>query len=490
MSLYRRYFAATSNADFGYFGGGFDPSARSTVDRIDYNNDTATAVAKGPLTLARYHLAATGNADFGYFGGGKTPSSPALSTVDRIDYTNDTATASPKGPLSSARAYIAAVGNLNFGYFGGGSVVSTVDRIDYTNDTATASPKGPLSLARKELGATSARANGFVPIGPSVVSNAAAMTASPNPTKVGYFIGGHNPTFTTIERIDYTNDTVAASVRGPLNFAIQGGSATGNSFFGYYSSGNRQGPSAPYGPFSMVQRINYTNDTATAVTVGPLSNESYGGAGATGTADFGYFGGGYVAGPTYYTTVNRIDYSNDTATAAVKGPLSAARGYVSATGNKSFGYFGGGHWPGLSTVDRIDYSNDTVTASPKGPLSQAREGTASTGNADFGYFGGGMGSTVPGSNISSRVDRIDYSNDTATAAVKGPLTGVKRKAAATGNINFGYFGGGETPANPNYTDICRIDYSNDTATALKKGTLFDGRGALGACSGAANALPQ
>ena len=71
MSLYRRYFAATSNADFGYFGGGFDPSARSTVDRIDYN-DTATAVAKGPLPVAKYHLAATGNADFGYFGGGKT----------------------------------------------------------------------------------------------------------------------------------------------------------------------------------------------------------------------------------------------------------------------------------------------------------------------------------------------------------------------------------------------------------------------------------
>ena len=168
----------------------------------------------------------------------------------------------------------------------------------------------------------------------------------------------------------------------------------------------------------MVQRINYANDTATAVTVGPLSNENYGGAGATGTANFGYFGGGYVAGPTLYTTVNRIDYSNDTATAAVKGPLSAARSYVSATGNKSFGYFGGGHWPGLSTVDRIDYSNDTATASPKGPLSIARQGTASTGNADFGYFGGGMGSTVPGSNISSRVDRIDYSNDTATAAVK------------------------------------------------------------------------
>ena len=47
--------------------------------------------------------------------------------------------------------------------------------------------------------------------------------------------------------------------------------------------------------------------------------------------------------------VDRIDYSNDTATAAVKGPLSAARRYMGATGNADFGYFGGGGSPDKST---------------------------------------------------------------------------------------------------------------------------------------------
>ena len=47
---------------FGYFGGGYGSSSYSTVDRIDYSNDTATAVAKGPLNNAKYELAATGNA--------------------------------------------------------------------------------------------------------------------------------------------------------------------------------------------------------------------------------------------------------------------------------------------------------------------------------------------------------------------------------------------------------------------------------------------
>ena len=45
--------------------------------------------------------------------------------------------------------------------------------------------------------------------------------------------------------------------------------------------------------------------------------------------------------------------------------------------------------PNTSTVDRIDYSNDTTAMSPKGPLSSARGSMGATGNASFGYFGGG-----------------------------------------------------------------------------------------------------
>ena len=75
---------------------------------------------------------------------------------------------------------------------------------------------------------------------------------------------------------------------------------------------------------------------------------------------YGYFGGGEISGPTPISTVDRIDYSNDTATASPKGPLSLARGYLGATSNQSYGYFGAGWY---STVDRIDYSNDTATAS-------------------------------------------------------------------------------------------------------------------------------
>ena len=136
---------ATPNT--GYFGGG-EPGPKSIVDRIDYSNDTATASSKGPLTLAKSSLAATGNASFGYYGGGlrlQSISPSRLSSVDRVDYLNDTATASPKGPLTASKYSAVATGNNDFGYFGGGTPgpngMSTVDRIDYSSDNVSARPK-------------------------------------------------------------------------------------------------------------------------------------------------------------------------------------------------------------------------------------------------------------------------------------------------------------------------------------------------------------
>jgi hypothetical protein len=42
----------------------------STVDRITFSNDTATASLRGPLSLARRCLAASGNTTDAWFGGG------------------------------------------------------------------------------------------------------------------------------------------------------------------------------------------------------------------------------------------------------------------------------------------------------------------------------------------------------------------------------------------------------------------------------------
>jgi hypothetical protein len=57
----------------------------------------------------------------------------------------------------------------------------------------------------------------------------------------------------------------------------------------------------------------------------------------------------------------------------MRGPLSAIAGRLASTASNTYGWFGGG-WNGpayLSTVNRIEYANDTTTASVRGPLASA-----------------------------------------------------------------------------------------------------------------------
>ena len=151
---------APSENTAGWFGagyrGGVGPFA--TVQRITFATDTATASVRGPLSSTRYGLAAAGNSEYGWFGGGQMYPAPEpyhKSTVDRITYATDTATASVRGPLSESRFYLAAAGNSTDGWFGGGTPgpTSTVERITYATDTATASVRGPLSSSRYQLAA-------------------------------------------------------------------------------------------------------------------------------------------------------------------------------------------------------------------------------------------------------------------------------------------------------------------------------------------------
>ena len=470
LSLARRGLAATGNSNYGWFGGGGTPGAVSTVDRIDFSNDSATASPRGPLSSVRIFLSATGNSNYGWFGGGH----PSVATVDRIDFSNDLATASPRGPLSAARGYLAATGNSNYGWFGGGSgLLSTVDRIDFSNDSSTASVRGPLSLGRNVFGATSGQAR----------SSSTRLQKAGN---YGWFGGGiyQFPGFSTtylssIERIDFSNDLAQASTRGSFlqNITVMG--ATGNSNYGWFGGGlvytNNTAPS-PSNRVSKVDRIDFSNDSYTASPRGPLSLARSSLA-ATGNSNYGWFGGGFVF-PSSASTVDRIDFSNDSATASPRGPLSLARNLPAATGNSNYGWFGGGYAPTpavVSTVDRIDFSNDLATASPRGPLSAARYGSAATGNSNYGWFGGGA--FVFPSPYTSTVDRIDFSNDSSMASPRGPLSLARNSPAATGNSNYGWFGGGRNTPSPiiTVTSTDRINFANDSSTASPRGPLSAGR---------------
>jgi hypothetical protein len=259
------------------------------------------------------------------------------------------------------------------------------------------------------------------------LSSAAYRFAGTGTLTYGWFGGGafgtDNRGHSTVQRITYTTDTATASARGPLSYSALNFAATGTDTYGWFGGGYE--PFNPPGPvsFSTVSRITYATDTATATSRGPLSINLYGSAASTDSTTYGWFGGGYTG-----SSVTRITYANDTVTSTAKSPLSVGRNRLAATGNTSYGWFGGGS--ALSTVDRIDYANDTTTASVRGPLSLARFGLAASTDTTYGWFGGGF--ATPG--YRSRVDRITYATDTDVATVRGPLSRSAGSLAATSGL--------------------------------------------------------
>ena len=519
----------TGNLTHGYVMGGRSSSDISYVYRSDYANDTATAATKGPLSAGGSYLQSIGNNNYGYTGG-RTNN---FSLIDRVDYANDTATASvpnPTGCYPGASSRYAAVGNQSYGYFvsgsndGGSTMVTTVRRLDYSNDSAATSPKGPINNSHYSMAGTGNANYGYVTsggTGGSITSRIDRIdyandtaTASPKgPTSsgayrcatssdnFGYFSGGGFPVNSRTDRIDYANDSATASPKGPLNFAVrshQSFSAQQSGLFSlsyiprarWIDSTLETGPTSPipagpamgylaggmspaYGTYTQVQRIDFASDTATAVQKGNLSSEHQKG-GGTGSNSYGYCLGGET--PHIASTVQRSDYANDTAVAVTRGPLSAAGMYVASVGNIDYAYTGGRSGSpsfsvpnNYSIMDRVDYSNDTATATVPNATGfyPAGNSYAAVGNQSYGYFAGGYDN--PYGDFRSTVRRLDYSNDSATTSPKGPLINKGSKMAGTGNASYGWINNNANGGNS--STICRIEYANDTATASPKGNL-------------------
>ena len=69
--------APPSVATAGWIGGGnLGPSTISTVNRMTFATDTATASVRGSLSIARYGIGGAGTLSDGWMAGGYSPSQP------------------------------------------------------------------------------------------------------------------------------------------------------------------------------------------------------------------------------------------------------------------------------------------------------------------------------------------------------------------------------------------------------------------------------
>ncbi len=303
-----------------------------------------------------------------------------------------------------------------------------------------------------------------IEIGPGWTIGGGISIVQPPPSTntAGWWIAGgaSSPSRSSyVQRVTFATDTDVGSIRGPLTYSRRGQGSTSTFTYGWVGGGA--------GLITTIERITFATDTASTSSRGTMfGNTNIASAGNT---SYGWYGGGEYGGPPM-STVNRIDYSNDTGTASARGPLASSPGVkgLAAAGNTSYGWFAGGDDNSgyISKVSRIDYSNDTPTASIRGPLSAGRYGlTASSDNSTYCWFVAGINSSP---STVSTVDRITTANDTAVATVRGPLSMELSFSAGTGDTSYGYYGGGA----PSYkSTVQRITYATDTATATTKGPL-------------------
>tara|TARA_B100000035_G_scaffold108555_1_gene92126 strand:- start:760 stop:4680 length:3921 start_codon:yes stop_codon:yes gene_type:complete len=453
----RGYLAATGNADAGYFNGGRDTfGPKSSMDKLTYSTETTATLPSGAdLSLApRQNIAATGNATHGYFGGGNYP---AVSTMDKVTYSTDTTAYTPGANLITRRARHAATGNATHGYFASGwddsAALSSMEKTTYASDTTAALPSSAdltnITNQRTQA-ATSSRANGL--------SGTAPITAGPN---TGYFAAGNSfaGALSTVEKLDYSSETIAVVPSAVLTNQTYGNAATNSSVAGYFGAG-------VVGPYTTMDKLIYASDTTSQIPGASLANETYYLA-ATGNADAGYFGGGRYS----IAAIDKVTYSTDTRS-TLPSQFSPGRQRFAATGNQTHGYFCGGKQndsdpsPQYSTTYKTTYSSDTSAQVPGAALSASRYALAATGSLDAAYFGGGdTTSNGSFSGAATIMDKLTYSTDT-TAALPGADLLTERKAlAATGNVTQGYFSGG-AKAGLQYSSVEKVTYSTDTTSVV------------------------
>jgi len=124
------------------------------------------------------------------------------------------------------------------------------------------------------------------------------------------------------------------------------------------------------------------------------------------TAAYGFIGGGENAAGSEVNVIDYLDNTTSSGGASNKGDLTVTRkDLASCFDQGSYGYFGGGWIAGptnYNTIDYIQMVTGAADASDRGDLVQTRSALAGLQGADYGYFVGGTDQTA------SLYDNIEY----------------------------------------------------------------------------------
>jgi hypothetical protein len=436
---------ATSNL-YGYFGGGsFGSAGVSIVTRLDFSNETVSSPGKN-LFLGSRLLGGVSSISYGYFMGGFTPGYD--STMQRLDFSSENVS-NPGKPLPFGRAGIATVSNNLYGYIAGGATTSLIERLDFSTENIT-TPVNRLPNTRNDFGGVSSKL-------------------------YGYFGGGYSwppaLAYNTITRLQFDTETISNNPSTLAGISRAAPKTVNTDSYGYFAGGFF---SPPYSYVSTITRLDFgTGSTTNLANNLPQNNNGlYSMSGGTsfyrGSKTFGYFAGGSDPVPSQISTINRLDFSNETLSDPGKNLLVNCANSATVASN-NYGYICGGNRPSLftSVVQRLDFVNETVNITGKN-LPMQTGNVAGTSSSSYGYMIGGYTGTSPGPGVffTTLIRRIDFSTENVSLPGKN-LPGVRYSVATVANTSYSYICGGDIPTGRT-SNVFRLDFSNETISSPGK----------------------
>ena len=341
-----------------------------------------------------------------------------------------------------------------------------------------------------------------------------------------WFVGGLNGTsvFSSVERIQFSNDTVNTDIRGSLPKATAFASSAETKDNAYIIGGSDSITiSPPTSNFnSQVYRITYANDETSALQRASFSPATQRWRATSSSKNYAYTSGGFLGpavtfdGSPAISNTDRLDFSNDSSSLTSKGPLSISRMKFSSISNDSYGWYLGGsqkvYWiiassPSAATttfysiVDRLNFSSDTTTAVVRGPINGNKSFSATTKNVDYGWMSAGISGhswnaplnptlgTLTLTNTEN-MQRMTFASDNLQMVTR--TSSVTIAAAGSGDENYGWFTAGFTsttglqgsPATtvanfaeytPTLSNTTRLTYASDTTALSSRSSFFQAR---------------
>jgi hypothetical protein len=425
-------------SNYGYLCGGISVPGSLFDTGIfghDYSTNTVSQLGTFDATGASHHGTTKSLNNAYIMGGTNSTSSFDTYAVRRFQFSTSIVS-SPGISLPAGRTgYFATVETPTYGYVGGGQAYV------FPGQFPLFSTISRLDFSNETF------ANPGKNLPTALRSYACVQTNT-----YGYFGGGTS--VCTINRLDFSNETVSAPGKN-LPSSRSSLSGMNNVSYGYFGGG--LDPGSP-GSSSTILRLEFSNETVSAPGKNLPSN-------STNTTDTGT--NGSIYGHMYdATSAYRFDYSTENASLLLNNlPSRAGRNAFekpqfrsSTKTSKSYGYFGGGSTPTyICTITRLDFSNETVS-NPGKNLPTSRGSLAAVSSNYYGYFGGGF--TPP---YICTITRLDFSNEIVSNPGKNLPT--VRTTAAVSSSSYGYFGGGFfTPPTTYICTITRLDFSNETVS--------------------------